>query len=753
MPRGILEEFKGTINTTVNESAPYFYEDVKAPKNSPNVVYILLDDMGFSQLGCYGSNIDTPNIDELAQGGLRYNNFHTTAICSATRASLLSGANHHAVGVSTVVDFANGFPNTRGRVDNRYGLVSEILREVGYNTFAVGKWHLTPGKHTSPAGPFDHWPLQRGFDKFYGFLSGMTNQWNPELVLGNERVRQPKSVEEGYHLTEDLTDKAIEYITSQKSAAPDKPFFLYLAYGAMHSPHHAPKEFIDKYKGKFDKGYDVLREEWFENQKKLRIIPENAQLNPRNELAPAWDSLSDEEKKLSARFMEVYAGFLEHTDYHIGRLVNQLKELNQFDNTVIVFLSDNGASPEGGPHGRINQYKSMSVFPTEDLQFNLDNIDKIGTEYAFNHYPIGWASLGNVPFKWYKVWVHSGGVRDPLIVHYPNGIKDQGTVRDQYHHVIDITPTILDIIGVEKPKVIKGVEQRPFHGVSFKYTFDDSRAETKKEIQYYEQGGHRAIYKDGWKAVANHFYNDNYEDDVWELYNTEEDFSESNVLAEKHPDKLRELIEAWWVEAEKYEVLPLKNGNFHKIKTKKITALSTEPQKFVYYGGTAPLGRIAPVLADRSYEIVSKITRTSEEDEGVIVASGGRFGGYSLYIKDNKLKYHYNYAGEVNHLLISNINVPIGEIEVKFTLNKIQDDIGVGKLFINNEEVAAGEIKDIAGNINFDLFSVGSNEMTPVTEDYKVPFEFKGKVKTVTFDLKGDGNNIDYNLEHELQTE
>ncbi|MFT8314364.1 MAG: arylsulfatase [Clostridium sp.] len=752
MARNTIDEFEGIIRNTVKESVPYFPEEIRPPKNSPNVVYIVLDDMGFAQLGCYGSNINTPNIDALAKGGLRYNNFHTTAICSATRASLLSGANHHSVGVGTVADFANGFPNSRGRVDNRYALVSEILKEVGYSTFALGKWHLAPNKQTSPAGPYDHWPLQRGFDKYCGFLSGMTNQWNPDLVQGNERIRQPKTAEEGYHLTEDLTDKAIEYIASQKSVAEDKPFFLYLAYGAMHSPHHAPKEFIDRYKGKFDEGWDALRERWYENQRKLGIIPEDAELTERNELAPAWDSLSIDEKKLYAKFMEVYAGFLEHTDYHIGRLIDYLREINQLDNTVVVLISDNGASAEGGPHGRINQYKSMSVYPVETIDFNLENVDKLGTPFAFNHYPLGWANLGNVPFKWYKVWVHSGGVRDPLIIHYPQGIKDKGGIRNQYHHVIDITPTILDIIGIQKPKTIKGFVQKPFHGVSLKYTFDSSQKKTKKRIQYYEQLGHRAIWSEGWKAVANHFYNDNYEDDIWELYNTEEDFSENHDLAKKYPEKLKELINLWWLEAGKYGVLPLADFNFHKIKKRLVKPSAAGA--FTFYGGSKPLSNsTAPVVADRSYEIIANVTRNSSEDDGVIVASGGRFGGYSLYIKDNKLKYHYNYVGEKRYSIISDFHVPVGELELKFKFEKTGQDVGIGKLFINDKEVGSATIKDTSGNVNLDLFSIGSNEMTPVTEEYKVPFEFKGRIQKVIYNVREDGDNQDYVLEHELATE
>lgn len=469
---GEKRKFVGTIGRTVKDTE-YQYQTIpsKTPEGAPNVIYIVLDDLGFAQLGCYGSNIHTPNIDRLAKEGLRYNNFHTTAICLATRASLLTGANHHSVGCCATIEMITGCPNGEGELDKSYGTLAEILKEYDYDTFACGKWHLTSMGELNQAGPFDSWPLGRGFDRYYGFLHAMMNQFNPILVQDHTFVEQPKKAEEGYHFSEDITDHAIEYICTQKNARPDTPFFLYLAYGAMHAPHHAPKAYIDKYKGKFDEGWDVLREKWFENQKKLGIIPQDAELNPRNAYVPAWDSLSDDQKKVNARYMEAFAGMLEHTDAQIGRVIDYLEKLGERDHTLIVFLSDNGASPEGGPQGRLNMNQACNILSQDDTtEEALEHLEDIGGPYTQNHYPVGWANLGNTPFQWYKTWVHSGGVKDPMIVFYPERVKDKGGIRSQYHHVIDITPTVLDVIGIEKPQVIKGIPQKEFHGKSFQYT-------------------------------------------------------------------------------------------------------------------------------------------------------------------------------------------------------------------------------------------------------------------------------------------
>jgi arylsulfatase len=551
-------KFIGKVGRTLLDTEFKFEENQKIAKDAPNVLYIVLDDLGFAQLGCYGSTIDTPNIDRLAEEGLRYNNFHTTAICSATRASLLTGANHHSVGVASIMEFATGCSNNLGHINESYATTAEILKEYDYDTFAVGKWHLVESGQTSPAGPFNNWPLGKGFDRYYGFLQAHIDQYHPILIQDNTLVGQPKTPAEGYHLSEDLTDHALDYLSTQKTAHPDKPFFLYLAYGAVHAPHHAPKPYIDKYKGTFDEGWDLIRERWYQRQKELGIIPADAALTERNEQVKPWESLSADQKKLFARYMETFAGFLEHTDAQIGRVLDYLRSIDQLDNTLVVFLSDNGASSEGGQEGRFNTFKGFDASGvSNELAWGLENFDKIGGEWAFNHYPLGWAHAGNTPFQWYKVWSHEGGVRDPLIIRYPRLIKKPGGIRQQYHHVSDITPTALDVIGVEKPETIKGVKQEAMHGKSLKYTFQNPKEPSRKQAQYYEQFGNRAIYKDGWKAVVNHAFNDDFNDDIWELYHVAEDFSESRDVAAQYPDKLKELQDLWESEAQKYGVFPL----------------------------------------------------------------------------------------------------------------------------------------------------------------------------------------------------
>lgn len=478
-------KFVGTVGRTVVDTDYKFETAESRLKASPNVVYIVLDDLGFAGLGCYGSNINTPNIDRLAAEGLRYNNFHTTAVCSATRASLLTGANHHEAGVASVVEFQTGTENGQGCIDPAYATLAEILREYDYSTFAAGKWHLS--QYQTDSGPYDNWPLGKGFERYYGFISAETDQYHPfSLTRDNSFIPQPKEPKDGYHLSVDITDNAIDFIYDQKNSFPDKPFFLYLAYGAMHTPHHAPKEYIERYKGKFDMGWDKAREEWFENQKRLGIIPQNTELTDRAPLVEPWDSLDSDHKKFYSRYMETFAGFLEHTDEQIGRVIDFLKSIDQFDNTIIVLLSDNGASAEGGIEGRFNAFSGQDITTrTGEAEFALEHIDEIGGEYSFNHYPTGWANALNTPFQWYKIWSHEGGIKDPLIISYPKLISDKGGIRSQYHHVSDITPTVLDILGVQKPGFIKGVPQKPFSGTSLKYTFDADSSESRKKVQYY----------------------------------------------------------------------------------------------------------------------------------------------------------------------------------------------------------------------------------------------------------------------------
>ncbi|GCL71177.1 arylsulfatase [Paenibacillus naphthalenovorans] len=749
------ETFQGVIGRTVEESVPWWPKPDKPSEGRPNIVIILLDDLGFAHLGCYGSDIHTPHMDALAAGGLRYNNFHTTAICSPTRASLLTGRNPHSAGVSFVSEYDSGFPHSRGKVRKDTALISEILLEHGYSTYAVGKWHLTPGKEQSNVGPFDNWPLGRGFEHYYGFLSGATSQWYPDLVEDNRRVPQPKTPEEGYHLTEDLTDKAIEYIRDHHSAAPDKPFFCYLAYGATHAPHHAPKEFIDKYKGKYDKGWDCTREEWFARQQALGIIPADAKLPPRNPGVKAWDELSADEQRLYARMQEAFAGFLEHTDYHIGRFIDFLKTIGQLDNTLILLLSDNGACAMGGKEGTVNSWNGLGT--QESFESKLKRIDEIGSPLANNHYPAGWAQVGNTPLKWYKSFVHAGGVKDPLIIHYPEKIKDAGAIRSQYHHVIDIVPTILELLHIEAPSVLKGVPQKPIEGVSLAYTFDDGSLPTRKEIQYYEMVGNRAIYYKGWKAVAAHKPDTPFEEDSWELYRVDEDYSEMNDLAGQKPEILRDLIDRWWVEAGKYGVLPLDGRSLAgKIRARKsVITQPAGPVRRKYYPSPSRFhASVAPDLRNKSFEIRVPLSRHTSEEEGVLISQGDGSGGYVLYIQNNRLVFYYNYSGIGKYTVISDQELPAGSIVLRLLMLNTGDNEGTVKMFIENRQIGEGTVGH-TGFLGFagGAFQIGRDDQSAVSPAYAAPFAFTGTIDHVAITLGAYDFDVEAAVIRELATE
>ena len=493
--------FPGVIGRTADESQPAWPALMRAPKGAPNVLFIVLDDTGFGQLGCYGSPIETPNFDRLAAQGLRYNNMHTTALCSPSRSCVINGRNHHSNGMACITEAATGFPGYNALVPFENGFLSEMLLEHGYSTYMIGKWHLIPSSQETAAGPYARWPLGRGFERFYGFLGGDTSQWDPDLVYDNHQVEPPRSAEEGYHLTEDLTDKAIEFIADAKQVDPDKPFYLHFCPGATHAPHHVPKEWADRYAGAFDDGWDAYREKTFARQKELGIVPQHAELSRHDPDVPAWESLSDDQRRLYARMMEVFAGFLAHTDHHFGRLLDYLESSGELDNTLIMVISDNGASSEGGPTGTTNeaQFFNNAQEPFED---SLAAIDEIGGPKHFNHYPWGWTFAGNTPFRRWKRETYRGGVSDPFIVSWPKGIAATGEVREQYAHAIDMVPTVLDVLGIEPPATIRGVPQSPLHGTSLAHTFDDSAAASRRTTQYFEMMGHRSIYHDGWRAVC-----------------------------------------------------------------------------------------------------------------------------------------------------------------------------------------------------------------------------------------------------------
>src|SRR6202453_1105161 len=636
------DRFDGVINQTQAESSPWWPTPAHPGEDAPNVVLILLDHTGVSHFGCYGSDLAPPNIDRLAAGGLRYTNFHVTPLCSPPRASLLTGRNHHSVGMRSLSNFDSGYPHMRGHITNHATTAAEVLRDEGYATFAVGKWHLCAMENASAAGPYDQWPCQRGFDRYYGFLEGETDQFYPELVYDNHAVEPPATPAQGYHLSEDLVDHAIGFIHDSVSIRPDRPFFTYLAFGAMHAPHQAPSAYLEPYRGRFDDGWDVTRDKWFARQMEMALLPAGTQLAPRNPGVEPWDELPDNQRRLAARLQEAFAAFLEHTDAQIGRLVDALDRLGRLDNTLLLLLSDNGASQEGGPFGVMHEMKYVN-FLVETPDEAGERLDDIGGPHSHANYPWGWAQAGTTPFKWYKQNTHEGGVHVPLIVHWPGGIGEAGGLRDQFHHVNDLVPTIYDALGVEAPAVYRGYEQIPVAGVSLRYSFDDPAAAGRKEVQYFEMMGHRAIYLDGWKAVTRHRPGVPFEDDKWELYHLAEDRSECTDLAAAQPERLARLVERWWAEAEEYGVLPLDDRSIELFST-RYRDRSPHPthRRYSYFPPMSPLpAQVAPSLGGRGWDMSATIQRPPGT-EGVLYSSGTENSGVSLFVQDDRLVFDYN---------------------------------------------------------------------------------------------------------------
>ncbi len=757
--------FPGVISRTADESTPAWPEPLRAKQGSPNVLFIVEDDTGFGQLGCYGSPIQTPNLDELAKNGLRFNNMHTTALCSPTRSCILTGRNHHSNAMSCITEGSTGYPCGNGYIPFENGFLSETLLQHGYNTFAIGKWHLTPADQASAAGPYDRWPLGRGFERYYGFLGGDTHQYYPELVYDNHSVEPPKTPEEGYHLTADLVDKAISFVADAKQVAPDKPFFLYFCPGATHAPHHVPKEWADKYKGQFDDGWDAYREKVFARQKELGIVPKDAELSRHDPDVQEWKTLSADEKKLYARMMEVFAGFLTHTDHQYGRLFNFLKTIGAWDNTLIMFVSDNGASAEGGPHGSVNENKFFNNVP-DSLEENLKKIDQLGGPETFNHYPWGWAHAGNTPFRRWKRETYRGGVSDPFIVHWPKGMKARGEIRNQYAHAIDMVPTVLDALGIEAPETIRGVTQSPIQGLSFAHVFDQPKAESKRHTQYFEMMGHRSIYHDGWRAVcpwpgpsfkeagmgfgtpitaeklteldAKH----------WELYQIDKDWAENHDVAAKYRDKLIEMVATWYVEAGKYGVLPIDSRGVQRIAEPR-PQIAVARKSYAYYPATQAVPMNAgPNLLNRAYSITADVEIPKGGAEGVLLSAGDVQGGYSFFIKGGKLRYLYNYVGSDVYTIESKAAIPEGRhsLRLEFELTG-KPDIPHGKgapgraqLYADGKLVGQGDIPltmplclGLGGGT-----TCGADSGAPVTPDYKPPFAFTGTIYNVTVDVSGD---------------
>ena len=737
------ERFEGVIGRSYHSSKPAWSVPTRAPKGAPNIVLLVLDDVGFAHLGCYGSDIRTPRIDALAAAGLRFTNFHTTAMCSPTRAALLTGRQHHAAGMGTIVEWCTGYPGYQGQVTKKAATIAEILQLNGYNTHALGKWHLMRMTDATAAGPFDYWPLARGFDRYYGFLSSLTDHWNPELFCDNHPISKPAKV--GYHLTEDLIDQAVQMIKDQKSASPDKPFFSYVALGACHSPHHVEKEYIDRYRGQYDCGWDVVREKWFKRQLELGVIPPDTILTPRNEEVLAWDSLSADEKRVCARMQEVFAGFLEHTDEQVGRLVDYLADIDQLDNTLFVVMSDNGASDEGGDHGNVNIRKHYA-FVDEPIDELLANIDRLGSEFTYNHYPKGWGFAGNTPLKWFKMDTYGGGIRDPLIVHWPQRIKDVGALRTQYHHCVDFVPTILEILGLDAPAVHRGIEQLPIQGASMAYALAQAEAPTRKKSQYFEMLGDRGIWSDGWKAVTRHKKGEDFEQDVWELYDLKNDFSESRNLALSHPQKLKELIDLWWTEAALYQVLPLDDRDRERTAA---SLRATSRKLYVYQDRMARVDRLsAPNVSNRSYRIKAEFVLHEGAANGVLFAAGGRFGGYVLFMKNGHLIHEYN-CGDARRLVLeSPLALTPGAHQVCFDFRKSGKLCGTGELIVDGLVVDTLQMSQMWPLLpNATGVHCGRDDGSPVSEHYACPNPFDGKLIRVSVEVDDD-QEIDFLKEY-----
>jgi len=727
----------GRIGRTYQDSEPWYEEAIRPPAGSPNIVLVLFDDTGYADFGCYGSEIRTPTIDRLAAGGARYTNFHTTTLCSPTRASLLTGRNHHSVGMRMLANNDTGWPSGRGRVSKRAGTIAEMLKSHGYNTWALGKWHLAPMDQAGPAGPFDHWPLSRGFNRFYGFMDGATDQFSPELISDNHPVRPPRTAEDGYHITEDLVDQSIHLVADQIANAPNIPFFLYLAPGATHAPHQAPAEFIERYRGVYDRGYDVIRRERFARQLELGVVPEGTELPEHNPDVIPWEELTEDQQRISARFQEAYAGFLEHTDHQLGRLVDFLEQTDQLDNTVFIVTSDNGAAMEGGAEGAVMRARFFNSVE-EDLEWNLSRIDDIGSPRADNHYPRAWAEVSNTPGRWYKYHTHAGGVRDPFIVHWAGRVAEPGSVRSQFHHVVDVVPTLLEGLGLEPPETVNGVPQMPVHGTSMLYSLSESDSPTRKQVQYFEMFGNRAIWMDGWKAVTKHSKGDPYEQDNWELYHLDTDFSEVRDLAKERPDRLAELMERWWYEAGKYDVLPLDDRTVELWQSPPRPSSPVPRKRFVYYPQVCHIHpKAAAPTVDVSYTITADIVRTHGSSQGVLISRGDVGSGYVLYIQDGRLVHEYNFCGE-RYVLRSPEPVPLGRTQVQFEFRKTGTLQGHGHLHVNGKQVADGPMPRTLKFIAMAGLDIGADALSSVSDAYEGSFPFSGHLERITIELGDD---------------
>jgi arylsulfatase A-like enzyme len=737
-------------------------EPLRPPAGAPNVLIVLLDDVGFAASSAFGGPCATPTAERLAAGGLKYNRFHTTALCSPTRAAILSGRNHHTVGMGGITEIATSAPGYNSLRPNSCAPLAKTLTLNGYSTAQFGKCHEVPVWQTSPLGPFDNWPSKGGgFEYFYGFLGGETNQYYPAIFDGTTPVEPEKTPDEGYHFTEDMTDRAIAWVRQQKALMPDRPFFAYYAPGATHAPHHVPPEWSAKYAGRFDSGWDKLREETLARQKELGVVPEDAELTARHDEIPAWDDMPEELKPVLARQMEVYAGFLEHTDYHVGRLIDTLEDLGVLDDTLVYYVvGDNGASAEGTINGTFNELMSLNgAAALETPEFMASRIDLFGTPDAYNHYAVGWAHAMDTPYQWTKqVASHWGGTRNGTIVHWPNGFSARGEVRSQFHHVIDVAPTVLDAAGVPEPRLVDGVEQTPIEGVSMRYSFDDEGAAERRTKQYFEMFCNRGIYHEGWTAVTRHSTPwvmgtalPSFQDDVWELY-ADSDWTQAHDLAAEQPEKLEELQALFLEEARKYNVLPLDDRRVERFNSDLAgRPLLVRGNSQVLFAGMGRLSENVMLnIKNKSHAVTAEIVVPEGGASGVIISQGGQFGGWSLYLKNGEPRYAYNLFGIRLFTVDGSGSVPAGTHQVRMEFDYDGDGLAKGgtvSLYIDGEQSGEGRVEAtqpmmFSGDETAD---VGRDTGSPVSIDY-TPEEsvFTGTVNWVQIDLAESAEDVDH---------
>jgi len=736
--------FEGLIQEYGADSKPWWPAETRAPAGAPNVLIWLLDDAGFGQLGAFGGLIDTPNIDRLADQGLRYTNFHSTALCSPSRAALLTGRNHHAVGVGSHSAAPAGFPGYYGRVAPSAGSLAKILGANGYTTYAAGKWDQVPGEATSISGPFDQWPSGQGFDHFYGFLAADTNNFLPAMWSDHTPI-EPQLARSDYHLSTDMADKAIEWISGQASTTPSRPFLLYWATGAVHAPHHAPRAFIDKYKGRFDMGWDKAREMVLARQKQLGVVPADTRLPPRPPQLPAWDSLGPAEKRMAAHQMEVFAAQLEHADFEFGRVIEELRRTGQLDNTIVIVTSDNGASGEGGPAGSYNEVRNL-VGNLATPELNAPFFDAWGGPTVHNTYSAAWAFAGNTPFNYYKQSTHGGGINDPMVISWPSRITDKGSIRGQFHHLNDVTPTLLDAIGVSPPDVLDGVKQQPMDGVSMAYSFAQPKAPSPKRVQYFELFGNRAIYADGWKAVAianptpwNLGKVVDFSKVKWELYNLNSDINERIDLARREPRKLAEMLAIFDAEARRNNVYPIRPDTRARGAEIERANLEARSGRYTFYPPGAvrlPYLAAAPTYG-HSFTLTADVEIPAGGAEGVLAAQGGNTGGFALYLQNGRPVFTHNYFGETTYDLKGDATLASGPSSIRADFELQADGSANARLFVNDELVGqskAPRTQRLTSGLN-DNFDIGQDSGSPVSPSYTAPFRFTGKLKKVVIDI------------------